>query len=79
MVDHLDAGGAIAHHQDVRHRRQHREDELLRLFQRGVLFFQGDFVLEQVVVDLVHLLDDFDPDLFTDAVGAGERGVVGLL
>ena len=63
-IHFLDAAVAVADDQDVRHRGQDAFDELVRLFERGVFFFEGDLVLQEVVIDLVHLLDDFDPRRF---------------
>jgi len=59
----LDDTVSVTHHQDVRHRRQHALDELVRSLKRRVLFFQSHFVLEEIVVDLVHFLDHLDPGL----------------
>ncbi len=64
---HLDDKAvAVAGDQDVRHRAQHALDELLRLLERGVLVLKRHFVLEQVVVNLIHLLDDLDPGLLAE-------------
>jgi thioredoxin-like negative regulator of GroEL len=72
-VHFLDAAVAVADDQDVRHRGEHALDELVRLFERGILFFERDFVLQEVVVDLVHLLDDLDPGLLAARRQAANR------
>lgn len=50
-----------ADQQHVRHGGQHAEDEPLRLLEFLVLLFEFDFVLNQLRVDLVHLLDHVQP------------------
>ena len=57
----LDAALRIAHHQHIRHRRDHAEHELLRLLQLGVLLLQLHLVLDELRIHLVHLLDDVHP------------------
>ncbi|MPM70940.1 hypothetical protein SDC9_117902 [bioreactor metagenome] len=73
-IDLLDAAVAVADDQDVRHRGEHALDELMRLFECGILLLEGDFVLQEVVIDLVHLLDHLDPGLLA---GRGEQRVSG--
>jgi hypothetical protein len=80
LVHHLDPAVPVAHHQDVGHGGQHREHELLGFLQGRVLLLQRHLVLEQVVVHLVHLLDDLDPGVLAQALQAfGEDGRAGVL
>ena len=51
----------------VAHRREQAEDELLRLLELRVLFFQLDLVGDELGVDLVHLLDHVQPRGFVHA------------
>jgi hypothetical protein len=67
LIDFLNRAATAAHQQDVRHGSQHADNELLRFLQRGILLLQRHFVLEQIVVDLIHLLDHIDPGLFANA------------
>ena len=73
-IDLLDIAVAVADDQDVRHRGEHALDELVRLLERGVLLFERHFVLEEVVIDLVHFLDDFDPGLLAELLGGRRQG-----
>ncbi len=91
VVGFLDQPLRIAGQENVGHRRQQPGNELLRLLQLGVLLFQGDLVLDQLRVDLVHLADDFQPGVFVQRrcgrfaghrvsswdAGAGGRGCAG--
>jgi hypothetical protein len=70
VVDLVDRAMAITDDQDVRHRRQHALDELLRVLECGVLLLEHHLVLQKVVVHLVHLVDHLDPHRLVDAANA---------
>ena len=57
----LDHTFLVAGNQHIAHGREQAENELLRLLQLCVFFFQLHFVADQLGVDLVHLLDHIEP------------------
>ncbi|EXI71464.1 MAG: Hydrogenase-2 small chain precursor [Candidatus Accumulibacter sp. SK-11] len=73
VVDLLDRTVPVADDQDVGHRRKNALDELLRVFEGSVLLLEHHLVLQEVVVDLVHLVDHLDPDRLTDFLKARLR------
>jgi len=75
IIHLLDQAVAIAHDQNVGNRSKNAFDELLRVFQRRILLFERHFVLQEVVVDLVHLVNDLDPDAFVNPVQGRRTGL----
>jgi len=61
LIGLLDLPTLVARHQYVRHRRQQAVDELLGRFELRVLLLQRHFVVQQLGVDVVHLLDNVQP------------------
>jgi len=47
-IGFFDDAGAVAGYQHIRHGRQYAENELLRIFQFAILFFQRDFIVDQL-------------------------------
>ncbi len=62
-IDLLDQPVRVADDQHVGHRRDHRADKGMRLFEPGVLFFKFGLRIDEFGIDLVHLLDHVDPDV----------------
>ena len=72
-VGFFDQAVLIAGDQHVAHGGQQAENELLRLLQLGVLFFQLDLIGHQLGIDLVHFVDDVQPGRLVNAFEFNRR------